>query len=141
MPATRRSTDSARRTVELVQSRIVTTDVPALARFYASVVGTEVVLNEYYVEVPTPGQRVAVARMRYSDFEQGSCGPPEGVVGGDVILDFASDDLDREHDRLDALGVDWLMRPTLQPWGRRSMMLRDPEGHLVNVFDHAQGAQ
>jgi uncharacterized glyoxalase superfamily protein PhnB len=31
------------------------------------------------------------------------------------------------------------MLPTLQPWGRRSMMLRDPEGHLINVFEKKEG--
>jgi uncharacterized glyoxalase superfamily protein PhnB len=27
-----------------------------------------------------------------------------------------------------------VMPPTTQPWGNRSMMFRDPAGHLVNVF-------
>jgi uncharacterized glyoxalase superfamily protein PhnB len=26
------------------------------------------------------------------------------------------------------------MSPKTQPWGSRSMIFRDPEGHLVNVF-------
>jgi uncharacterized glyoxalase superfamily protein PhnB len=57
------------------------------------------------------------------------------VALGAVILDFAADDIDVEFDRISALGVEWLMAPTLQPWGRRSMMLRDPQGHLVSVFE------
>jgi predicted enzyme related to lactoylglutathione lyase len=121
--------------MELVQSRIVTNDVAGMARFYADLVETDVVVNGYYVEVPTPAQRVGLSRMRFSDLEQGACGPPAGVALGAVILDFAADDLDAEHARIDALGVEWLMAPTLQPWGRRSMMLRDPEGHLVGVFE------
>jgi uncharacterized glyoxalase superfamily protein PhnB len=121
--------------LELVQSRFVTDDVAAMAAFYASVVGTCVVTNEYYVEVPTPAQRVALSRMRFSDVAGRTCGPPDGVTLGAVILDFAAADLDAEHRRLDARGVDWLMPPTLQPWGRRSMMLRDPEGHLISVFE------
>jgi len=76
--------------------------------------------------------------MRFSDVEAGSCSPPAGVGVGAVILDFAADDLDEEYARVDALGADWLMGPTLQPWGRRSMMLRDPEGHLINVFEHKE---
>jgi uncharacterized glyoxalase superfamily protein PhnB len=54
-------------------------------------------------------------------------------------LDFQTGDLDAAHSRLGALGVDWVMGPTLQPWGRRSMLLRDPEGHLVNVFAEEEG--
>ena len=41
-------------------------------------------------------------------------------------------------DRIWGLDVDWLMLPTRQPWGRRSMMLRDPEGHLINVFEQKE---
>jgi uncharacterized glyoxalase superfamily protein PhnB len=121
--------------MELVQSRLVTNDVAGMARFYAALLNAPVVLNDYYVEVSTPGQRVGFSRMRYSDLEKGACGSPQGVELGAVILDFAADDLAEEHDRIAALGVDWLMAPTLQPWGRRSMMLRDPEGHLINVFE------
>ena len=54
---------------------------------------------------------------------------------GAVILDFAADDIDVEFHRISTLGVEWLMAPTLQPWGCRSMMLRDPQGHLVSVFE------
>ncbi|HVA09136.1 MAG TPA: hypothetical protein VNG12_20570 [Acidimicrobiales bacterium] len=37
--------------MELVQSRVVTDDVAALADFYARLIGVAVVLNDYYVEV------------------------------------------------------------------------------------------
>jgi predicted enzyme related to lactoylglutathione lyase len=125
--------------MELVQSRLVTDDVAAVARFYAALVDTPVVTNDYYVEVATPAQRIGVSRTQYSDLTEGSCQPPAGVGLGAVILDFAVDDLDAEHDRIWGLNVDWLMLPTLQPWGRRSMMLRDPEGHLINVFEKQEG--
>jgi uncharacterized glyoxalase superfamily protein PhnB len=125
--------------MELVQSRLVTNDVAGMACFYAALLGAPIEPNDYYVEVATPAQRVGLSRMRYSDFEKQACGPPRGVELGAVILDFAADDLDEEHDRITGLGVDWLMAPTLQPWGRRSMMLRDPEGHLINVFEKKEG--
>jgi predicted enzyme related to lactoylglutathione lyase len=120
--------------LELVQSRIVSDDVSGLACFYAALVGTDVVVNDYYVEVPTRAQRIGLSRNRFSDVGHGACRLP-GLALGEVILDFASDDVDVEYARIDALGVEWLAPPTRQPWGRRSMMLRDPEGHLVNVFE------
>ena len=125
--------------MDLVQSRLVTNDVAGMARFYATLVDTVVVTNDYYVEVATPAQRIGVSRVRYTDLTKGSCGPPDSVGLGAVILDFAVDDLDAEHDRIWGLDVDWVMAPTLQPWGRRSMMLRDPEGHLINVFEKKEG--
>jgi uncharacterized glyoxalase superfamily protein PhnB len=124
--------------MELVQSRIVTGDVAGLAGFYASLVGAAVVVNDYYVEIPTGGQRVALSRMRFSEVDDRCCAPA-CLRAGEVVLDFQSEDLDAAHARLGALGVDWVMRPTLQPWGRRSMLLRDPEGHLVNVFAKKEG--
>jgi predicted enzyme related to lactoylglutathione lyase len=126
--------------MELVQSRFVTEDVQRLARFYATLVGVDVVVNDYYVEVPTAAQRVGVSRLRFSELTERPCGPPEGVRGGDVILDFAVDDIDAEYARVDALGVPWVMPPTLQPWGRRAMTFRDPESHLINVFSRKEGA-
>jgi uncharacterized glyoxalase superfamily protein PhnB len=137
MGTTRRTTDQDARQLELVQSRIVADDVAGLAHFYAALVGVDVVVNDYYVEVPTTGQRVGLARRRFCD-QPATCGPPAALDVGAVILDFAAGDLDEQFSRVDALGVDWLMGPTLQPWGRRSMMLRDPEGHLVNVFERKE---
>ena len=31
-------------------------------------------------------------------------------------------------------GVELVTAPTTMPWGNRSMLLRDPDGTLVNVF-------
>jgi uncharacterized glyoxalase superfamily protein PhnB len=36
----------------------------------------------------------------------------------------------RLRDRLD----DVVMEPTTMPWGNRSVLLRDPDGTLVNLF-------
>lgn len=51
-----------------------------------------------------------------------------------MILDFLVPDADAEHQRIAALGVDWVMPLTTQPWGNRCMVFRDPDGTLVNVF-------
>jgi predicted enzyme related to lactoylglutathione lyase len=125
--------------MELVQSRFVTSEVESLARFYAALVGIGVVVNDYYVEVPTTGQQVGVSRVRFCEFDVQRCGQSDGARCGEVILDFAVEDIDAEHARIDALGVEWVMPPTLQPWGRRAMTFRDPESHLINVFSKKEG--
>jgi uncharacterized glyoxalase superfamily protein PhnB len=33
------------------------------------------------------------------------------------------------------------MAPTTQPWGKRSMMLRDPEGNVINIFSATRAAR
>ena len=130
--------------MELVQGRIVTEHVERMALFYARVVGVSVAPNEYYVEVPTGSMSVGFSRPRFTEDRAvvahprsrpgPSCPAGVGARPGETIFDFVADDVDAEYGRLDALGVDWVLLPTVQPWGRRSMIFRDPEGHRVSVF-------
>jgi uncharacterized glyoxalase superfamily protein PhnB len=136
--------------MELVQSRFLTDDVERLAAFYAALLRTPVALNEYYVEVPAGPVSVGFSKRQFTEYQlcrgarsrraarpgPGSGRPDLGFVG--TALDFQVADVDAERERLAALGVDWLMAPTDQPWGTRAMMFADPEGHLINVFSPSQ---
>ena len=51
-----------------------------------------------------------------------------------AILDFEVEGVDREHDHLRGMVLDWVLPPTDQPWGNRAMLFRDPDGNLVNCF-------
>jgi len=35
---------------------------------------------------------------------------------------------------LDEQVTDWVQEPTTQPWGYRSMLFRDPDGNLINLY-------
>jgi predicted enzyme related to lactoylglutathione lyase len=119
--------------MELIQSRIVTDDVERLAGFYARLLGVATALNEYYVEIQAGPASVGFCRRRFTEYREAEC--PDGRQRRDeIILDFLVDDVDAEYPRIAALGVDWVMPPTTQPWGNRSMVFRDPAGNLVNVF-------
>jgi predicted enzyme related to lactoylglutathione lyase len=127
--------------MELVQSRVVTDDVAGMAAFYATLIGTSIVLNDYYVEVPTGGLSVGFSKCRFTECSRAGDGQGREVPSGQVILDFRVDDVDTEFTRIDQLGVDWVLKPTTQPWGSRSMVFRDPEGNLVNVYSRTEGEQ
>jgi predicted enzyme related to lactoylglutathione lyase len=121
--------------MELVQSRIVTDDVARLAAFYARLVQAETVLNDYYVEVPTGAMSVGFSRHHFTEYQDGqmACsGCPQHQA--QIILDFQASDVDTEYQRIAGLGVGWVAPPTTQPWGNRTMIFRDPEGTLINVF-------
>ena len=121
--------------MDLVQGRIVTDDVQRLAAFYARLVQAEVVLNDYYVEVPTGAMSVGFSRRRFTEYreDQTACSHcPQHRA--EIILDFQAGDVDAEYQRIDGLGVAWVTPPTTQPWGNRSMIFTDPAGNLVNVF-------
>lgn len=121
--------------MELVQSRIVTEDVEGLAAFYSTLVGTPVALNEYYVEVPAGAASVGLSKCRFTEYRADRPGQPQRQ---ETVLDFLVSDVDAEYERIAALGVDWVMPPTTQPWGSRSMIFRDPEGNLINVFSRSE---
>jgi uncharacterized glyoxalase superfamily protein PhnB len=120
--------------MDLVQCRIVSDDVEGLAGFYARLLGAPIVLNEYYVEIQAGPASVGFSRRRFTEHREAGDGAAAGPPGADIILDFLVDDVDAGYRRIAALGVDWVLLPTTQPWGNRSMMFRDPAGNLVNVF-------
>jgi catechol 2,3-dioxygenase-like lactoylglutathione lyase family enzyme len=140
--------------MDLVQCRLVADDVESLAGFYARLLGVPAALNEYYVEIQAGPASIGFSRRRLTEHreaaspasadpasaDRASPGPASAGPGrrDDVILDFRVDDVDAEYPRIAALGVDWVMPPTTQPWGNRSMMFRDPAGNLVNVFSCAR---
>jgi uncharacterized glyoxalase superfamily protein PhnB len=127
--------------MELVQGRIVTDDVAGLAAFYAGLVQAEVVLNDYYVEVPTGAMSVGFSRRHFTEYreDQTAC-PACPQHRAQIILDFRAGDVDAEYQRIAGLGVDWVTLPATQPWGNRSMIFRDPEGNLINVFSPSGAA-
>jgi len=51
-----------------------------------------------------------------------------------AIIEFEVDDVDVERARLDDQVPAWVQEPTDQPWGNRSMLLRDPDGNLINIY-------
>ena len=54
-----------------------------------------------------------------------------------MIIEFRVDDVDAEHARLQNLVETWVQDPTTMPWGNRSILFRDPDGNLVNLFTPA----
>jgi predicted enzyme related to lactoylglutathione lyase len=121
--------------MDLAQCRLVTDDVAGLAGFYARLLAVPTALNEYYVEIQAGAASVGFSRRRFTEHREADR-PPTADPGrrDDIILDFLADDVGAEYERIAALGVDWVMPPTTQSWGNRSMMFRDPACHLVNVF-------
>jgi uncharacterized glyoxalase superfamily protein PhnB len=49
-----------------------------------------------------------------------------------AFLEFQVADVDAESERLHDL--EFVQKPTTMPWGNRSLLFRDPDGNLVNLF-------
>jgi len=125
--------------VSLAQVRFVSTAIEPIATFYAALLGISVPLNEHYLEVPAGPASVGFSKAGFTEDRGPHAACPAGLAAqvGEIILDFTAADVDAEYRRMDTLGVTWVMRPTNQPWGRRSMLFRDPHGHLINVSSTA----
>ena len=125
--------------MDLVQSRFVTDDVERLATFYARLVRFSVVLNDYYVEVPTAAASVGFSRRRFTECRENQAARPcSPQHQAEIMLDFRAADVDAEYKRISRLGVTWVMPPATQLWGCRTMIFRDPAGNLVNVSSTAK---
>jgi len=119
--------------MKLAFSRIVTEDVPALTKFYHQVTGiAPKVLSEAYVEFPAEGTTLAISSQQTMDLYGARATVP--ASNRSMILDFQVEDVDRERARLRELVSDFVLEPTNQPWGNRSMLFRDPDGNLINFF-------
>lgn len=135
-----RKLQKGRRDMRLAYARIVTRDVPSLTRFYREVTGiTPKVLNEGYVEFPTAGTTLAISSQRTMELHGAGATTP--ASNRSTVLDFHVDDVDVERARLRGTIREFVLEPTNQPWGNRSMLFRDPDGNLINFFAPIRAAQ
>ncbi len=113
--------------------RVITDDVARLAAFYERVTGTAATWSTPdFAEVVTPGGTLAIGSTRtVALFGVGSAEP---AANRSAIVEFLVDDVDREYTRLAAEPTEFVTAPTTMPWGNRSLLLRDPDGTLVNLF-------
>lgn len=118
--------------MRLAQARLVTENVPALARFYEEVLGIAPIGSEDYVEFRGSGSSLAISSKRSVDIF--GAGAAEPAANRSVILDFEVQNVDHERSRLEELVGKFVLEPTDQPWGSRSMLFRDPDGNLINFF-------
>lgn len=119
--------------MDFVSIRIITGDVARLVAFYERATGVRAAwATEDFAELRIGGATLAIAGTRTVPlFAPGSARPAENHS---VITEFLVDDVDRVHQDLSAVVTDVVAGPTTMPWGNRSLLVRDPDGNLVNFF-------
>lgn len=119
--------------MDFVSIRIITGDVARLVAFYERATGVRAAwATEDFAELRIGGATLAIAGTRTVPlFAPGSARPAENHS---VITEFLVDDVDRVHHDLSAVVTDVVAGPTTMPWGNRSLLVRDPDGNLVNFF-------
>ncbi|ORB74334.1 VOC family protein [Mycobacterium scrofulaceum] len=119
--------------MKFVSTRIITADVNRLVAFYETVTGVTAVWgNELFAEIPTPVGTLAIGSDKTVPLF--SAGSAEPAANRSVIVEFLVDDVDAEYERLREGVGEVVTAPTTMPWGNRALLLRDPDGNLVNLF-------
>jgi catechol 2,3-dioxygenase-like lactoylglutathione lyase family enzyme len=111
---------------------IVTDDVARLRSFYADALRAEAEGDDTFTAFRTAGG--ALSLFSSDGMEQMAPGSMAQAGVGRYTLEIEVDDVDAEFDRLSTLGCVIVKPPTTQPWGRRSVWVRDPDGNILNFY-------
>ena len=112
-------------------TNILCTDVAATARFYEALLGlTRTGDFGWFILLgmeATPGFELGLLDATHDTVPQGA-GQPSGV-----ILTFVVPDVHTAHQKAQALNADILAPPTPLPYGQTRLLLRDPNGTLIDI--------
>ncbi|MFP3901317.1 MAG: VOC family protein [Acidimicrobiia bacterium] len=109
--------------MEVLSSRVLhrPSDFEATVRWYRDVLGLRVA-REYGTGDTVTG----VVLFLGGGFLELTCG--DGARGAGPTLWLQVPDVDAEHARLEAAGVEVLRPPVTEPWGLRECWIADPDG-------------
>lgn len=113
--------------------RIITDRVDRLASFYEQVTGIPAERPApVFAEIVMPSGTLAIGHSQTAQL----FGADAAVAAHNrsMIVEFRVTDVEAEYVRLKPLIEDWVQEPTTMPWGNRSILFRDPDGNLVNLF-------
>ncbi|MGW2543298.1 VOC family protein [Kitasatospora sp. NPDC001574] len=107
--------------------------VSVVVHFYERATGAPADrFTEDFAEIRLASATLAIGSTRTVPlFAPGSARPADNHS---VILEFLVDDVDAVHENLTGFVADFVSGPTTMPWGNRSLLIRDPDGNLVNFF-------
>jgi predicted enzyme related to lactoylglutathione lyase len=121
------------RPMTLVSLRVITDDVKRLVTFYENVTGVAPTwYTAEFAELATPACTLAIgSTSTMALFGAGAARPADNHT---AIIEFRVHDVDGEYRKLKPILSDVVQEPTTMPWGNRSLLFRDPDGHLINFF-------
>lgn len=116
---------------------LVTTDTAALALYYHRQLQIPILYDGYYgtydgaiLGFPDQGVKIIIWDQNRWQMAKGSS-----------VLSFMVDDIDQTYQDLLAREVRIFEPPTMREWGGRSMVLYDPAGNQIVLFDQVSEFQ
>jgi predicted enzyme related to lactoylglutathione lyase len=119
--------------MDFISIRVITGDITRLVGFYERATGLRANwANDDFAELTTAAGTLAIGSTRTVGlFAPGSAEPG---ANRSVIIEFLVDDVDLVYRTIAGSVDDVVTEPTTMPWGNRSLLVRDPDGNLVNFF-------
>ena len=121
--------------MQFVSVRLISNDVARLVEFYEQATGLAARWPaEQFAELVGPSCTLAIGSTEtMALFSPGAAVPESNRT---AILEFLVEDVDGQHERLTGLAnvPEIVQQPTTMPWGNRSLLVRDPDGNLLNFF-------
>jgi len=114
--------------VKRIVANIGCADPSAAQRFYADILGLEVLMDQGWIATYGSSQKMTV---QVSFAQEGG----SGTATPDLSIEV--DDLDTALERVQAARIPVEYGPVAEPWGVRRFFVRDPFGKLVNILAHA----
>ena len=122
--------------IQLASVRVITDDLPRLLRFYEALTGaTPQYLTDDFVELVTPSATFAISTPARVAFSTDNA--PRAGANNSAIVEFLVEDAEALYATLRAEfgeDLDVVQAPTMMPWGNVSVLLRDPDGALINLY-------
>ena len=118
--------------MDFTSVRIITDKLDSMVEFYENVTGvTADRPAPVFAELHYPSCTLALGHTSTAGLFNNAARPAHNQT---AILEWVVDDVDAEYERLRPIVSEWEQEPTLMPWGNRSILFRDPDGNLVNLF-------
>jgi catechol 2,3-dioxygenase-like lactoylglutathione lyase family enzyme len=119
--------------MNLASLRIITDDVDRLVAFYETVTRLPAARPApVFAEFRTGGGTLAIGST--ATVAMLGVAAPRAGANDSVIVEFQVEDVDAAFERLRPHLDVVVLTPTTMPWGNRSVIFRDPDGNLVNLF-------
>lgn len=118
--------------MNLCSLRLIVRDIETLVAFYEALTSLPARwLNDDFAEIATPACTLAIGSERTVKLFSEAAAQP--AANRTAIIEFLVDDVDAVFARLER-STEVVQPPTTMPWGNRSLLVRDPEGTLINLF-------
>lgn len=115
---------------------IISKDVKRLREFYETLLQIQGEGDDVFVRFDSGNAVLSI--FDYESMERMASGSMQGAGYGGYTIELQVDNVDQQLERLNPMNYEVVKPPTTQPWGRRSVWLRDPDGNIINLYTNVQ---